>query len=427
MPEICLSQVFFVYLLQNINIMGKLKTLDEYKEDVKRLWGDKLTVADDAIYLGNKKKIKMICYKHGEQMLRPNNVILGSGCRECGYEKVSKKNSDSPETFVEKAIKRHGNEKFDYSLAIKEYGKQKKVHIICKTCGRMFEQMPSLHISGNGCPHCNPFPKKYTTETIGEHIKTLHPDIEILSEYNGNNDSKIIVRCKKHNYEWETTAHRLHQQKHACKYCYQENRKEEIRKKEEKKFKEFTDIYYKPLYDTSKIKYINSKKKVTLICPEHGEFMLTPNKMKNRLDGCPYCNESVLERKIRLFLINNNINFERQKSFDWLINKGKMHLDFYLPNYNIAIECQGEQHVIDRESIMNKRDSFSSKVERDVLKNKLCVEHEIKILYVFNKIHSSNRLNEMFNHMYDEALFIEDIENDNSILFNKIKKLNEVQ
>ena len=47
----------------------------------------------------------MLCHKHGEQMLIPNNVLSGCGCRKCGYEKVSEKNSDSPEIFIEKSIK----------------------------------------------------------------------------------------------------------------------------------------------------------------------------------------------------------------------------------------------------------------------------------------------------------------------------------
>lgn len=267
------------------------------------------------------------------------------------------------------------------------------------------------------------FPEKYTITSLKEHISKIHQNIEIISNDYVDNDSKIIVRCKIHDNIWETTAHRLSQQKFACKKCYDEYRTKMIQKAKAEEFKNFTDFYYSPLYDTSKIQYVNNKTKVILICPEHGEFYLTPNKMKTRFDGCPYCKESVLERKIRLFLIKNKLNFEQQKTYNWLKNKSNMFLDFYLPDYNIAIECQGEQHILNRKSIMNKHETFEDKVERDVLKNKLCLEHGVRIIYVFSKIHSAQRLNEQFNHMYDDALFIEDIENDNSILINKIKKV----
>ena len=41
-------------------------------------------------------------------------------------------------------------------------------------------------------------------------------------------------------------------------------------------------------YDYSKVEYVNNHSKVCIICPEHGEFWQTPaNHLKNR--GCPIC------------------------------------------------------------------------------------------------------------------------------------------
>lgn len=41
-------------------------------------------------------------------------------------------------------------------------------------------------------------------------------------------------------------------------------------------------------YDYSKINYVNNRTKVTIICPEHGEFEQTPSNHKNGA-GCPHC------------------------------------------------------------------------------------------------------------------------------------------
>lgn len=41
-------------------------------------------------------------------------------------------------------------------------------------------------------------------------------------------------------------------------------------------------------YDYSKAKYVNSKKKICIICPQHGEFWQTPNNHLNGQD-CPLC------------------------------------------------------------------------------------------------------------------------------------------
>ena len=54
-----------------------------------------------------------------------------------------------------------------------------------------------------------------------------------------------------------------------------------------------------------------------------------------------------------------------------------MHLDFYFPYFNAAIECQGQQHFID----FDYWSSLEDNIERDKLKKKLCEENGIKIYY----------------------------------------------
>ena len=43
-------------------------------------------------------------------------------------------------------------------------------------------------------------------------------------------------------------------------------------------------------------------------------------------------------------MIENNIKYKRQYKFDNCKNKYKLRFDFYLPDYNIAIEYDGKQH-----------------------------------------------------------------------------------
>lgn len=98
-------------------------------------------------------------------------------------------------------------------------------------------------------------------------------------------------------------------------------------------------------YNYSKVEYTNSKTKVCIICPEHGEFWQTPH---NHLieQGCPKCKERKLEKEVRESLEKHNIKYIFQaskKDIKWIDN---LRLDFYLPDYKVAIECQGEQHFI---------------------------------------------------------------------------------
>ena len=58
------------------------------------------------------------------------------------------------------------------------------------------------------------------------------------------------------------------------------------------------------------------------------------------------CINSKMELKVINELNNRNINYELHKKYDGLIGVGgnPLSYDFYLPNKNILIECQGEQH-----------------------------------------------------------------------------------
>ena len=53
------------------------------------------------------------------------------------------------------------------------------------------------------------------------------------------------------------------------------------------------------------------------------------------------CVQSHLEEEISSLLKKNGIKYVYENHFNWL---GLQSLDFYLPEYNLAIECQGEQH-----------------------------------------------------------------------------------
>lgn len=87
-----------------------------------------------------------------------------------------------------------------------------------------------------------------------------------------------------------------------------------------------------------------------------------------------------METIVRNVLKNNGIFFEEQKTFDWLKYKQNMYLDFYLPELNIAIECQGEQHFT-KYRFEENNEKLKLRQTRDKIKNKLCLDNGIKILY----------------------------------------------
>ena len=57
-----------------------------------------------------------------------------------------------------------------------------------------------------------------------------------------------------------------------------------------------------------------------------------------------------------------------------------MSLDFFLPQYNVAIEVQGIQHYKPIK-YWGDKETFQKVLDRDNLKRKLCEENNIKLVY----------------------------------------------
>lgn len=87
-----------------------------------------------------------------------------------------------------------------------------------------------------------------------------------------------------------------------------------------------------------------------------------------------------MEDEIKDMLEKNNLSYIEQYKSQWL---GLQSLDFYLPDYKIAIECQGEQHFKPIKCF-GGIDKLNSIINRDNKKKVKCSEQGIKILYYSN-------------------------------------------
>ena len=363
-------------------------------------------------YKNNKTNVTIICKKCGTVFTpRPDNFLHGTGCPKCGKDIAKKNISDTQESFITKAIEKHGD-RYDYSL-VKYIKSSIKVKIKCNKCGSIFEQTPAMHIQGNGCSVCNPPHRKLTNEEFVERLAKSHPNLEVLSEYKGK-DTKIKVRCKIHDYTYYTTPHRLVQGAN-CKQCYNDRRgraiKNSIDKIKNEIYRVHNDKYQYPYLESE---YVTSKSKLTIICPLHGEFKQSYNKHVSHQQGCPICSESKYENYINRLLSDNNINFEREKKFEWL---GSQSLDFYLPEYNIGIEVQGDFHfdnIVINGHIVGK----ARQVILDEKKKGMCDEHGVKLIYA---VPSKFIVDTFISNIYNQDNIIE-IENNDDLLLKKIKK-----
>ena len=283
----------------------------------------------------------------------------------------------SQDEYIKRCTAKH-NGKYDYSIT--EYVKSSdKIKYICPKHG-VIKQNAHSHLSGTGCPYCaieeNHNKSRYTTEKFIELSKKVHGDKYDYSQVDyKDSQTKVAIIChekdamgNEHGIFWQKPN--SHLQGHKCPRC--NGRK----KSSEQWIAEAKAIYPEGKYSFEKTNYVHARDKVIVTCKKHGDFLTLPRDFL-RGHGCPKCQMSKLETSVEKKMLEENIDFERQKKFSWLSG---MSLDFYDGSKEIAIECQGEQHYFDKE-FFNKREGLKERLERDSRKRQLCKENGIELIY----------------------------------------------
>ena len=357
-------------------------TTEEFIKEAKLVHGNKYDYSKSE-YIDKKTKICIICPEHGEfwQDYR-HHVKLKQGCKKCANKMSSKRQAMNVEEFIKRSKEIHGD-KYDYSKV--EYINQgTPVCIICPEHGE-FWQRPNNHLSGKGCHYCRgnkiSLSKRLSTEEFIKRAKEIHGDKYDYSKVIYKNlKYRVCIICPEHGEFWQSPD--MHAGRgDGCPACG----RKKLADLQFVPFEEFLNRAKKihgDRYEYLKETYNGITSKIDIICKIHGKFsQLAANHLKGQ--GCPICRSSKLELEIQKFLTDNNIEFIRQKTFDWLVNIDKLKLDFYLPKYNIAIECQGIQHYLPIPFYGGEAGLKRCK-EMDNIKLNLCKQHGVKILYYSN-------------------------------------------
>ena len=256
------------------------------------------------------------------------------------------------EKFIEKATQVHGG-KYDYSKV--DYKKcSEPVIIICPEHGEI-KQKPQHHLIGCGCPECGKISShksnKQTTEKWIKKAKAIHGNKYDYSkvEYKGWNQ-KVCIICPIHGEFWQDpTCHIAKHQKRGCPECGKT-----LPKTNEQFIKDAINIHGNK-YDYSKVNYINSKTKVCIICPEHGEFYQSPLGHING-NGCPNCFKGkTTEQFIQEAKLIHGNKYDYSKSIYVNCNTEicitcPIHGDFFQKPYNHlkgggCIKCYKESQI----------------------------------------------------------------------------------
>lgn len=335
-------------------------------------------------------KISYRCIKHDyvcEQSL--HNHLQGKGCPICAKEKRRIGRLIAKDDFI-KAVKNRGKlkdiENYDFDKVDFSFrDKLGRMEMFCKKHGR-FLIRPYHFINGVGCQLCSG--RKKTDEDVKKELKEIHPTMDfsntLYSERDENGNIKFT--CPKHGIKSMRYWNLINGE--CCDECARENSGLKLRLTNSEIIKRAKKHYGENTYDYSKLDTFNRSDgdKIVITCKKHGDFLTRIGNFSQGKSGCPICRGSRLELNIKNTLDKNNVKYEPQKTFDWLKYKSNLFLDFYLPDYNIAIECQGEQHFYPSD-FFGGDEGFKEIVMRDKIKKQLCEEHGIKLIYYLDKKH----------------------------------------
>jgi hypothetical protein len=287
--------------------------------------------------------------------------------------------------FITKSCIRHHN-KYDYSK-VEYVNSITKVEVVCQLHGSFFVR-PDAHIRKVGCPKCNGGIKdSYDTFFEKAVIKHNNKYDYSKSEYT-NSNTKIIVICKSHGEFLITPKNHLSGQ--GCTKCAG------VYKRTNSEFISESNLVHKNKYDYSKTNYKNNRDKVTIICPEHGEFNQNP---KDHLSGhgCKNCLSSKGEMFLEDILTTLGLNYKRNHIFEGCngISGGVLPFDFYLYDKNIVIEFDGIQHFKPVE-IFGGKSVYDIQIKNDRIRDEWCSNNGIKLIRIkYNEVDSG--LNILYN------------------------------
>jgi very-short-patch-repair endonuclease len=436
--------------------MPNRKTTEQFIIDAFRVHGDKYDYSK-VEYKGNKPKIIIICKEHGEFLQCPNNHLNGVNCPHCvggvridtaefikraklvhgdkyDYSKVDYKSAHTKiiigcskcgdyeqkpnghlsgqncpkcrgfyktnEQFIKEARQIHGD-KYDYSK-VDYKNSSTKIIIICKEHGEI-EQVPSSHLSGQGCYKCANNMLKTRDEFISD-SKKLHGDKYNYSkvDYKGAH-TKVIICCSQHGeFEMKPNCHLLRQ---GCYKCGKKTVSMKLSSNSEDFIQKSITIHGDK-YDYSKVDYKGNKNHVTIICKIHGEFLQKPN---GHLDGngCIRCvnkTETKLYEKL-LPLYPTLITQFKQK---WCKKVSYLPFDFCIEEHKIIIELDGPQHFQQISNWSSPEEQF----ENDKFKEKCANDNGYSVIRLLQE----DVFYDTYNWVEELCETIEEIKNGDEIV-----------
>ena len=379
--------------------MPKKKTYEEYVIDIKRM--SNFSFYEFPSTIKAKTKLKLKCKNCGKLVVTTYDQIRSSYkrtnkkvvCKNCGLKRTYKENLYDRINSYHKRLLDSGKDDFDFHPStVKDSG-----IFYCVHCGTYYLSTIDAVLYNSkvcGCPKCARNYRKNRKDRVSyksvyEKCLEKRMDIPYKPLFSTGRHSKSYYICQKHGlYLQENGSHLLG---NGCPDCYNENKNNLSNKLSNSEFfKRVLDLGFKPCFN-----YVNYDHNTTFECLEcHCKFSST---LHNILSGgsCPNCSPKVShgEMLIKNYLNKYNINYISEKRFDDCIDKRSLPFDFYLPDYNILIEYQGQQHFTDVDYFYKDRTCLKDRKHKDYLKAKYAKENGYRLLRPTYKTNTQEKIN----------------------------------
>ena len=422
-----------------IKIGTKLtKTLEDFIKQAKVVFPDEKYDYSKVLYKGSHEKVTIVCPLHGDFEQPPTSHLSGRGCAKCGNISTGEKLKMSIDEFVERSNLVHNNF-FGYEK-IENYNYANDVLISCPIHGD-FKQKPNSHLSGSGCPTCGILARaEKRTKSREQFIKEailIHKDTYKYDNVDYKSSSEnVSITCLIHGDFLQTPS--THLQGRGCNACgFLAGAEKQT--KSRKQFIEEANLIHGGIYKYDNADYKGNKNKVSITCSIHGDFLQIPDSHL-RGNGCPLCanirTAEKLTKSLEEFLEEANLKHggiykydnvdykndrlkvsitckihgeflqaagthlsgagcprcfnKREGRLAIILNEiGVVHrnfrienrlFDFYLPDYNLIIERDGEQHYYDSfKRFVDRKVDFEQNHQNDIEKTELAKSKGHKI------------------------------------------------
>lgn len=332
---------------------------------------------------GNGKRssvIYIICNKHREKGVQRissvGNLRKRKGCKYCrGYGKTI---ADIAEIAMKRNIEVIG----EYTSV------NKKIKCKCMIDGFEWAPVVSSLLNGSGCPKCRDVKLRneriMSDDSFKEKVTKKYPYIRTTSPYNGAHN-KMGFECLRCKNKWEMIPSDLFHSKIGCPKCSMKNLSERMTKSPDQ-FKNEVVSNNKNIELLEN--YVGSHTPILVRCKIHGiEWRADPDSLRYGHHGCPKCSKNRTENNLCDLLESWGYRVVRQKRFSDCKDKHTLPFDAYLPEYNICIEYDGEQHYMKekfkwRDKTGCNESHFETIQLHDFIKTKYCLENKIPLIRI---------------------------------------------